>query len=84
MVLSYTLVSRRYPKEMAGRVNTALNVFVFAGMFSGQWAVGLVLNRWPQTTSGYAPEAYPWALGMLWLAQAAGLAWLWRGRRLFR
>ena len=84
VVLSYTLVSRRYPKEMAGRVNTALNVFVFAGMFSGQWAVGLVLNRWPQTTSGYAPEAYPWALGMLWLAQAAGLAWLWRGRRLFR
>jgi MFS family permease len=84
VVLAYPLLSRRYPKEMAGRVNTALNVFVFAGMFSGQWAVGLVLNRWPQSASGYAPEAYPWALGMLWLAQAAGLAWLWSGRRLFR
>jgi len=83
VVLSYSLFSRRYPKEMAGRVNTALNVFVFAGMFSGQWAVGLLLNQWPPTATGYAPEAYTWALGMLWLVQLAGLAWLWSGRRLF-
>ncbi len=83
VALAYSLLSRRYPREMAGRVNTALNVFVFIGMFSGQWAVGLVLNLWPQTVSGYAPEAYSWALGMLWLVQFAGLAWLWSGRRLF-
>ena len=82
-VLSYLLFSRRYPKEMVGRVNTALNVAVFVGMFSGQWAVGAVLNLWPQTATGYAPEAYAWALGGLWLMQAAGLAWLWNGRRLF-
>lgn len=83
IVLSYSLFSRRYPREMAGRVNTALNVFVFAGMFSGQWAVGLLLSLWPQTAAGYAPEAYAWALGMLWLVQFAGLAWLWAGRRAF-
>jgi len=82
VVLSYSLFSRRYPKEMAGRVNTALNAFVFVGMFSGQWAVGLILNLWPQTAVGYAPEAYAWALGALWLTQLAGLAWLWSGRRL--
>jgi predicted MFS family arabinose efflux permease len=84
VVLSYTLLTRRYPKEMAGRVNSALNVFVFVGMFSGQWAVGLVLNLWPQTATGYAPDAYGWALGMLWLVQFVGLAWFWSGRRLFR
>jgi len=84
VVLSYSLFSRRYPKEMVGRVNSALNVAVFVGMFSGQWAVGLVLSLWPQTAIGYAPEAYAWALGGLWLMQAAGLAWLWNGRRLFR
>ena len=82
VVLSYSLFSRRYPRQMAGRVNTALNVFVFVGMFSGQWAVGLILSLWPQTAAGYAPAAYPWALGMLWLTQLAGLAWLWSGRRL--
>ena len=80
-VLAYPLLAKRYPTEMAGRVNTALNVFVFVGMFSGQWAVGIVLNQWPQTATGYSPEAYPWALGMLWLIQFAGLAWLWAGRR---
>lgn len=84
VVLSYSLFSRRYPKEMVGRVNSALNVSVFVGMFSGQWAVGAVLNFWPPTAAGYAAEAYPWALGGLWLLQAAGLAWLWRGRRLFK
>jgi predicted MFS family arabinose efflux permease len=83
VVLSYSLFSRRYPKEMVGRVNTALNTFVFVGMFSGQWAVGLLLNLWPQTSTGYAPAAYGWALGALWLVQFAGLAWLWSGRRLF-
>jgi len=84
VVLSYSLFSRRYPREMAGRVNSALNVAVFVGMFSGQWAVGLVLNLWAPTAVGYAPEAYRWALGGLWLAQACGIAWLWTGRRLFR
>jgi len=82
VVLAYSLYSRRFPKEMAGRVNTALNVFVFIGMFSGQWAVGWMLSFWPQTASGYAPEAYPWALALLWGVQFAGLAWLWTGRRL--
>ena len=83
VVLSYSLFSRRYPTAMAGRVNSALNVSVFIGMFSGQWAVGLVLNLWPQTAFGYAPEAYTWALGGLWLTQFLGLAWLWKGRRMF-
>ena len=56
----------------------------WVGMFSGQWAVGLIINQWPQTAAGYAPEAYPWAIGSLWLVQFAGLAWLWSGRKLFR
>jgi len=83
-VLAYPLVARRYPKEMAGRANTALNVCVFVGMFTGQWAVGLILNLWPQTAHGYAPHAYSWALGALWAVQFAGLVWLWTGRRYFR
>jgi hypothetical protein len=82
VVLAYPILSRRYPKEISGRANTAINLFGFIGMFSGQWGIGLVLDLWPATASGYAPEAYFWALGMVWAAQLAGLAWLWRGRRL--
>jgi MFS family permease len=82
VVLAYSILSRRLPKAMAGRANTAINVFGFVFMFAGQWGVGLVLDRWPQTASGYAAEAYPWALGMTWAVQLAGLAWLWSGRAL--
>jgi MFS family permease len=80
--LVYSMLSRRYPKAMTGRVNTGINLFGFVGMFCGQWSVGLVLDLWPQSVTGYAPEAYTWALSMLWIVQFAGLAWLWRGRRL--
>ena len=86
MVLAYSILSRSYPKAMAGRVNTAVNVVGFVGMFLGQWGIGLVLDLFPHgatgTNAGYAPEAYTWALGMTWLVQFAGLAWLWRGRGL--
>jgi predicted MFS family arabinose efflux permease len=83
VVLGYSLATRRYPKEMAGRVNAGINVFGFFGMFTGQWAFGLVLDRWPQTPAGYAPQGYPWALALLWAVQLAGLVWFWTGRDLF-
>ena len=80
VVLGYSILSRRFPKAMAGRANTAINVFGFVGMFSGQWTFGLVLDLWPAGAHGYAAAAYPWALGMTWAVQMAGLAWLWSGR----
>lgn len=86
VVLGYSILSRRYPKAMAGRANTAINVFAFVGSFAGQWAIGAVLDRWPQSGSGinagYAAEGYPWALGLVWAVQLAGLAWMWSGRAL--
>jgi predicted MFS family arabinose efflux permease len=82
VVLAYPILSLRYPKAMAGRANTAINVFGFVGMFSGQWGIGLVLDLWPATARGYAPEGYAWALGMAWAVQLAGLAWMWSGRAL--
>ncbi len=81
--LAYALLLRRFPTEMAGRLNTTVNSFVFLAMFLGQWLVGLVLELWPRSGAGYPPQAYHWALGALWLLQLAGLAWFWRGRRLF-
>jgi predicted MFS family arabinose efflux permease len=83
VVLAYSIVARRYPRDMAGRTNTAVNVIGFVGMFSGQWGIGAVLGLWPQSAAGYAPQGYPWALGMVWAVQLAGLAWLWSGRRLY-
>jgi predicted MFS family arabinose efflux permease len=81
--LAHSIATRRFPTEMAGRVNTMLNTFTFGGVFIGQWASGAILSLWPPTATGYDPRAYSYALGALWLVQAAGLAWLWSGRALF-
>jgi predicted MFS family arabinose efflux permease len=80
--LAHSIVLRRYPRDMAGRVNTTLNTFTFLGTFLGQWGTGVILNLWPQTATGYDPRGYSYALGTLWLIQLLGLAWLWRGRAL--
>ncbi|HEX2198420.1 MAG TPA: MFS transporter [Burkholderiales bacterium] len=79
--LAHSILTRRYPRDMAGRINTALNTFTFLGIFIGQWATGAILNLWPATAAGYDPRGYSTALGALWAVQAAGLAWLWAGRR---
>jgi predicted MFS family arabinose efflux permease len=81
--LANSIATRRYPREMVGRVNTALNTFTFLGIFAGQWGTGAILHLWPATATGYDPRGYTWALGALWLIQAAGLAWLLSGRALF-
>jgi len=81
--LAHSIATRRFPTEMAGRVNTALNTFTFIGVFVGQWISGAIINLWPATATGYDPRAYLYAFGALWLVQAAGLAWLWSGRRFF-
>jgi MFS family permease len=80
--LAHSIATRRYPREMAGRVNTAINTFTFLGVFLGQWGTGVILSLWPPTPTGYDPRGYSWALGTLWLIQLVGLAWLWRGRSL--
>jgi hypothetical protein len=40
-----------------------------------------VLNRFVPTATGYDPRGYTYALAALALIQAAGLAWLWAGRK---
>ena len=80
--LAHSIATRRYPRDMAGRVNTALNTFTFCGIFLGQWGTGVILNLWPATATGYDPRGYSYAFAMLWVVQFIGLAWLWRGRSL--
>ena len=82
--LAHSIATRRYPRDMTGRINTMLNTFTFVGVFLGQWASGAILAAWPATATGYDPRAYFYAFGALWLVQAAGLAWLWSGRHVFK
>lgn len=65
-----------FPHNYAGRVSTSSNLVVFTVIFAGQWAIGKIVDLWPRTATGYAPDGYTWAFGILFGLQLLGLAWL--------
>jgi MFS family permease len=74
--LAYALLAGRFPKEMTGRVVTALNMVTFLVAFAVQFGVGAILDQWPVSEGRYAPEGYRTAFALCWLMQVAAVAWL--------
>jgi hypothetical protein len=74
-ILVYADLSQRFPAELAGRVNTGLNLLVFVAAFSAQWGVGAVIERWPNTLTGYAPQGYRAGFGLLLVLQSLAALW---------
>lgn len=71
--LLYTATARRFPLELAGRANTALNVVVFLGAFGIQWGIGALIDL--LRGRGAVPaDAHRAAFGALVLAQALAYA----------
>lgn len=81
-ILAYPLLSQHFPPELSGRVNTSINLLVFSMAFVAQWAIGAIINLWPETAGGgYDPQGYQSAFGLLLLLQTAGYLWFLRGLR---
>ena len=74
--LAYALLTRHFPPEMTGRVNTAANVAFFLVSFLCQFGVGVVLRMFPVVDGRYSPYGYMLAFGLIAAAQCAVLAWL--------
>ncbi|NYZ12550.1 MFS transporter [Azospirillum sp. RWY-5-1] len=80
--LHYATLSRLFPREMAGRVNTALNLAVFTGAFLMQWLLGVLIDLWPRDALGHYPaEAYRAMFLTLVALQLPATVWLALGRR---
>ena len=75
------LLPRAFPSALAGRVVTAINLLVFVGAFAFQWGIGEVIDLWPPTEGGYAPEAYRVAFGILLALELLSLGWFFVARR---
>jgi len=73
--LSYTLLSRHVPLAYAGRANTALNLLVFATAFGAQYAIGGIVDLWPETDGSYPPTAYRAAFALFWVLCLLGWGW---------
>ena len=75
-VLAFPLLAARFPRELTGRVVTALNMVVFMLAFAIQYGVGAIIGLWPVTDGRYALAGYAAAFGLCWALQAASVAWL--------
>jgi len=75
--LIYAGLAGAFPPELAGRVNTTLNLLVFIVAFAAQWGMGVIINHWPAEAPGsFAAEGYAAAFTVALAAQGAGLLWL--------
>ena len=83
-VLVYAGYAQIFPKYLSGRVSTILNLLVFICAFILQWGVGVIIEMWPVTETGYDPESYQAAIGVLFLLQATGLIWYFLSLKLSR
>jgi predicted MFS family arabinose efflux permease len=69
--LSYAILTQRYDRALAGRVNTAVNVLVFLSAFAAQWGMGAVVGLWLPEEGRYPVAAYTAAFGAVAALQAA-------------
>jgi len=75
-VLNYAILSQSFPANLAGRVNTGLNVMVFVVAFGGQWGIGEIINLWPVLPDGrYAPVSYQAGFGVMLGLQVLSVIW---------
>jgi type IV secretory pathway TrbF-like protein/sugar phosphate permease len=74
-VLGYAVLAEYFPKELAGRANSALSVLHFGWAFVIQCATGLVVEQWPNPDGHYPAIAYQVAFGFNVAFQIGALVW---------
>lgn len=76
MAISYAVLSQAFPRELAGRLNTNLNMVMIFTAFAGQYLVGWLIGFWPLTPDGgYTPAAYQVGFGFLLSLQVLAFIW---------
>lgn len=78
--IAYSLVAQSFAPALSGRVNTALNLLVFAGAFGLQWGLGILVDLL-QPAGWTAETAYRAAFLALLAGQATAFVWLVASRK---
>lgn len=79
--LSQPAVAQAFPAALAGRALSAFNLVIFAGVFSLQWGIGLLLDG--LRSAGFTTlGAFRASFGLFLIACLAAFLWArWHGRR---
>jgi hypothetical protein len=80
-VLAFTVLNEGFPKELAARANTALNLCMFAGSFATQWGVGVAVEASRARLGLDTAQAYSLAFAAVVGVEAATWAWFAGGWR---
>ena len=72
--LAYSQLAVAFPVSVSGRINSALNLMIFAGAFGLQWGIGAVVEAF--ATAGMT-RANAFVLSFAWLLAAQAVAYLW-------
>lgn len=80
-VLGFTALNEGFPRELAGRVSTSLNLLMFAGSFSVQWGVGLLVDAVRAAAGVSTAEGLRVAFSVVLVFYALAFAWYVRGFR---
>ena len=85
-VLAYAYLSQQFAPELAGRVNTALNLLVFIFAFIGQWGIGAIINAYSGgDTKHYQAIGYQIAFSITLTLQILAMLWyFWQARSVAR
>ena len=73
-VLSFAILARYFPKEVAGRANAALGVLNMGTAFGLQCLAGVIIAQWPSDGGHYPAQAHQVALAAGLGLQLVGLA----------
>ena len=77
-ILPYAVLSQSFPKNLAGRANTGLNVLVFVAAFAAQWVIGWIIGLWPQDIDG-GYHAFGYRAGFALILGLQVFAAIWYG-----
>lgn len=75
-LLVWSVFAQHFPRNLAGRVNTAQNMLSFIGAFAVQWGVGIIINMWPESPEGhYDPAGHQAAFVTMICIEIAAFVW---------
>ena len=82
-VLAFAVLNEGFPRELAGRTNTAANLVMFVGSFATQWGVGVVVDAARAVSGVETATGLRYAFALVMLLDIATLVWFFRGWKRF-
>ena len=75
-ILAYPWLASYFGSALSGRAHTAVNLLIFACAFVAQYAIGAIIELYPEPAGGgYPVKSYTTAFGAFLVIQIAAMIW---------